>query len=184
MPNPTYSLISSTTLTSTASVIDFTSIPQGYYDLRFHYSIRVTGAVSGADIKVTINNLSNVYRSVIMYADSTTNIRGYGVGNASSNYADAIWAAGGNIPGANSLANVFSNGTMLIPGYRNTTNLSRRGFGTDTVTVTDNAANWAVISGAQTSNPAAVNRVTFTLDAGYGSLAIGSTISLYGCNNS
>jgi hypothetical protein len=184
MPSPTYTLIASTTLPTATSTIDFTSIPQGYYDLRFHYSLRVTGAVSGADMKVTLNNLTGVYRSVIMYSDTASNVRGYGVGNASSNYAEAIWAAGGNIPGANSLANVFSNGTMLIPGYRNTTNLSRRGFGTDSVTVTDNASNWGVISGAQTSNPGAVNRVTFTLDAGYGLIAAGSTISLYGCNNS
>lgn len=184
MPNPSYELIQSTTLTSTASVIDFQNIPQGYYDLRFHYSLRATGANDGADVKVTLNNQTGLYRAVILYQDTTTNMRGYGVGFPNSDHSAAIWAAGGNIPGGNSIANAFSNGTMIIPGYRNTTNLTRRGFGTESFTVRDNAANWGIFAGSQTSDESAVNRVTFTLDSGYGLYAVGSTISLYGCNNS
>jgi hypothetical protein len=186
MPSPTYTLIQSTTLGSNAASIDFNTISQSYYDLRFHYSLRVTGAVNGADIKVYLNNDQSGYRNIIIYNDTTTNYRGYRVGDNNFNYATMIWGAGGNIPGANTTAGLFTNGRMLIPGYRNTTNLYRRSVGTETATVNVSAGapSHLVMSSGQKSTGIAVNRVTFSLDAGYGLIAAGSTISLYGCTNS
>jgi hypothetical protein len=185
MPSPTYTLIRSETLASDAASIDFTSISQSYYDLRFHYSIRVTGAVQGADINVTFNNASNVYRGVIMYPENATNTRGYAVGATSSDYAAMIWAAGGNVPGASTPSGTFSNGRGLVPGYTNSTNLNRRSFGTQSASATsnNNSPSSVMMSGNQRSNGEAVNRVTFTLASGFGLMAAGSTISLYGCSN-
>lgn len=187
MPSPTYTLIQSTTLSSNASSIDFNNIPQSYYDLRLHFSLRVTGAVNGADLPMVFNGTSvtNNWRGVIMYNDSATNVRGYGVGVGSFNYPTAVWASGGNIPGGNQPSNIFNNGRLLIPGYTNTTSIYR-GVGSDVCTpsTSGTSVSWTTISGLQTSNNAAVNRVYFALDAGYGLIAAGSTISLYGCTNS
>jgi hypothetical protein len=187
MPSPTYSLIKSTTLASNAASFDFTNIPQTYYDLRVHYSLRVTGA-SMADMPLTMNNNTGaVWRGLIMYPDSNTNTRGYGVGNGNQNpdYVGALWAAGGNIAGGSTCpTGVYTNGQMLIPGYRNTTNLYRRSIMSDTFTLTTGTGNFFTITGHQTSDASAVTRLTFNLNAGYGLLAAGSTVSLYGCTNS
>ena len=187
MPNPTYNLIQTTTLSANAASIDFNNISQSYYDLRLHYSIRVTGS-SMADLPLTMNNNTGaVWRGLIMYPDSNTNTRGYGVGNGATdpNYVSAIWAAGGNISGgANCPTNSYTNGQMLIPGYRNTTNQYRRSIVTDNFALTTAGANFFSISGHQTSDVTAVTRLTFNLNAGYGLIAAGSTISLYGCTNS
>ena len=187
MPNPTYNLIKSTTLASNAASFDFTDIPQTYYDLRVHYSLRVTGS-SMADLPLNMNNnYGNTWRGIIMYPDSNTNTRGYGVGNGGTNpdYPSALWAASGQIAGgATCPTGTYSNGMMLIPGYRNTTNLYRRSIMTDNFTLTTGTGNFFSISSFQTSDASAVTRLTFNLNAGYGLLAAGSTISLYGCTNS
>jgi hypothetical protein len=187
MPNPTYTLISSQTLASNAAVIDFTSISQSYYDLRFHYSLRTTGGSTGADIQVTINgDAGATYRNIIVYNDTPTNYRGYALGGNAYSYTSYIWSAGGNIPTAGQTAGLFSNGRMLVPGYSNSNTLYRRSVGTDTSTVTTGSAgnpSNIVLSAGSKSTGAAVSRVTFTLASGYGLIAAGSTISLYGCTN-
>jgi hypothetical protein len=187
MPSPTYTLIQSTTLTSTTSVIDFTSIPSSYYDLRFHFSIRTTGGTTGADLQVTFNgDTGNAYRQLIGYTTSSTTAQGFTIGTSPAySYPNFIWGAGGNVPTAGQPAGLFSNGRMLLPGYVQTSSRLNRSAGAENATVTANIGSPSVVTSqtGQWNSTAAVNRVTFTLSAGYGQLAVGTTISLYGCNN-
>jgi hypothetical protein len=186
MPSPTFVKIASTTLVSPATTFNFTDIPNTYYDLRLHFSCRsdVTGQIS-QDTALTLNGVAtNSYVSVLLYNNSNTT--SYGVANGLSGNgfgaANAVWS-GGITPAGNSSINSFSNGQILIPGYRNTTNLNKARFaGT-------NFGNSSVgggiifygIAGTRSAVTAAVNRVTIATTAG--NFIAGSTISLYGCTN-
>lgn len=183
MPSPTYTLIQSTTLASNTASVDFNNISQSYYDLRLHFSVAVTGS-GDADLPMTLNATSGNYRTIILYPNSATTFTGYGVGyTGSPNYANIVWAVGGNIPGA-ARSGLYSNGTTIIPGYRNTTNLLYRAVGSENGTAINSPGNWYTLAGAQWGQSTAVSRLTFTLSAGYGLIAAGSTLSLYGCTNS
>jgi hypothetical protein len=187
MPSPTYTLIQSNTLGSNTSTIDFTSIPSSYYDLRFHFSIRTTGGTTGADLQVNYNgDFGNSYRQLIGYTSSSTTVQGYTVGTSPNyQYGSFVWGAGGNIPTAGQTAGLYSNGRLLIPGYVQTTGRLNRSAGGENATVTTNIGSPSIVTiqTGQWNNTAAVNRVTFTLNSGYGLIAAGSTISLYGCTN-
>jgi len=189
MPSPTFVKIASTTLTSATTTFDFTGIPNTYYDLRLHLSVRSDlGAGNQANVELTLNGLgANSYRSVLVYNNTNTTSIGEsnGVGTAfqaGMNGSMGPWG-GGIMPSANGTANSFMNGTILIPGYTQTSNTWQRSVGAHWGSIRNGGSNvfWG-LTGNQVKMSAAVNRVTLTA-AGSSNFVVGSTVSLYGCTN-
>ena len=152
MATPTYELIETTTLTSSASSVTFTSITQDYRDL-----VVVTDASnsSGEDFFLTLNADTSNYTSVRMR------------GNGSSAFS--------RTQTTRQFANIYtdaSNSITQIMDYSATdkhkTILSRSGLATSTV--------WAyALRYASTSAITSVK-----LEPAGGTLNSGSTFSLYG----
>jgi hypothetical protein len=179
----TYTLIASSTLATAAPSFDFTSISASFWDLRLHLSVRGVVAGNDANIVMTINNVSgNNYRSILQYANSNTTSQSSNNGYPSL-ATNMAWG-GGIMPANGGDANAFMNGMLLIPGYRQTTNLAPfRGmmaYWTQNRTSGSNVF-WGQ-SASQTSDTSAVNRITLTVSGG-ANFAVGSTVSLYGCTN-
>ena len=187
MPSPTYTLIASTTLSSPAPTFDFTSIPNTYYDLRLHFSTRadVAGQVS-RDSTFTMNGATtNSYVAGMMY--NSTNTQSYGVfdGISGDNFgaANSVWG-GGISPAGTATSGSYSNGLILIPGYVNTLTRNKARFA-GTIWGAINTAGGMIfygVVGTRSNVTSVVNRVTLTCAGGSNYLA-GSTVSLYGCNN-
>lgn len=188
MPSPTFVKIASTTLTSATPTFDFTDIPNTYYDLRLHLSVRSDlSAANDCNVGLTVNGLGGTtYRSVLVYANSNTTSIGNsnGVGDAfqaGMNGSNIPWG-GGIMPAANGTTNSFMNGTILIGGYTQTSNTWQRAIGTHWGQIRTSGSNvfWG-ITGAQAKMAAAINRITLT--AASSNFVVGSTVSLYGCTN-
>ena len=110
MPN-TFTLISSSTLGSAQSNIEFTSIPATYTDLCIKYSLRTSSAGSRDDLKITINSdTGSNYKAIRIFGvDGNTNSQ-----SSTGTPSDLnIGAADGN--GATS--NTFANVEFYIPNY-------------------------------------------------------------------
>ena len=88
-----------------ASTIDFTSIPQGYTDLKLVISGRETAALPESELKITFNGSATGY--------SERNIRGSGSAAVSQNFTGAA-IQNILIPGATATANTFGNFEMYI----------------------------------------------------------------------
>lgn len=112
--------IASVELSTSASNIDFTSIPQGYKDLLIVTSLRSsrTSSTDGAHIALTFNNnTSSIY--------SFRHIRG--TGSAASSYTEANTTSMNLYSQADSssdTANTFSNNSIYIPNYTGSNNKS------------------------------------------------------------
>jgi hypothetical protein len=188
MPSPTFVKIASTTLVSATPTFDFTAIPNTYYDLRLHLSVRSDlSAANDCNVNLTVNGLTtSSYRSVLVYPTSNSTSAGNsnGVGDAfqaGMNGANSLWG-GGIMPAANGTTNAFMNGTVLIGGYTQTSNTWQRAIGTHWGGIRNGGSNvfWGIV-GTQVKMSAAVNRITLT--ASGSNFVVGSTVSLYGCTN-
>jgi hypothetical protein len=187
MPSPTYTRIASTTLVSETPTFDFTGITGTYYDLRLRFSLRTNVAgQQSTDINLTFNGATtNNYASVMLYNNNTTTSFGVSNGVSGSGFAAAnsVWG-GGVAPAAGSaVGSTFSNGQILIPGYVNTTNRPKArhaltDWGTST---TGSGIMFYGLVGTRSAVTSAITRVTLTCASG--SFVVGSTVSLYGCNN-
>lgn len=106
----TYTLITSNSLTSTASSVTFSNIPNTYTDLLIKISARSDTAAIFQNLRATINgNTSTVY--------STTRLEGNGSSASSARSTSASFMASGDINGDTSSANTFASIEMYFPSY-------------------------------------------------------------------
>jgi hypothetical protein len=162
----TYESIATQTLSSTAGIITFASIPQTFTDLILVQSARVT---SGADITaIRANSVTSGY--------SKTYLEGSGSAITTGRGTAEIALRGGYVPGT-SYAGDWSNEYYHFMNYSNSTTsktvLCRTNF-------TTLASSFAVQT--QTSlipTTAAITQIT-TQPVNGASWAIGSTFTLYG----
>lgn len=117
----TCKLIAKTTLGSDAANVEFTSIPGTYTDLLLLASARSTLTTAG----LVVDDWA------IRFNGSTTSSSDrFLAGNGSSAYSGSNGVSGGaaiyfgNVVGANSTADVFSNSEVYIPNYAGSTNKS------------------------------------------------------------
>lgn len=160
----TMTLISSTTLSTTAATIDFTSIPQTYTDLKIVYSARINAdpfGVAVATLSLSING-----------GGTATTSRALG-GNGSSAYSET--GSGPVINSSNSTANTFSNGDIYIPNYAGSTNKS---MSADSVIENNATASWAAIHAILWSSTSAITSISLVPAAG--SFVANSSFALYG----
>lgn len=162
----TYDPISSTTLTSNTTFIDFTSIPQTFTDLLLVLAIRDTAAGSQTYPWLRFNSDSGTNYSF-------TRMHGTGSSVASGRASNQDKLEFCEAPGAGSTSNYFAPLFVHFQNYANTTT-------NKTVLVRTNNVGGAVAVGALVGLWRSTSAITSIRLNGQTSLASGSTATLYG----
>lgn len=111
MPTPTYTLLASNVLTTTAASVTFSNIPDTYTDLVLRTSTRNSAATNTTDQRITFNGVGGT-------SYSTTQISGFGGGASSSRYSNQPYAQFQNLGDiSTSTPNTFDNQEIYIPSY-------------------------------------------------------------------
>ena len=167
----TYTLIASYTVSGTSTtLINFTSIPQTYTDLKLVCSLRSNRSIVSQNSQIYINGTS------------ATNLSSkflYGTGSAAgsatrASMADIIYANG-----STATANTFSNCEVYFPNYTSTT--TYKSFSADSVSENNATAAEMQIGAGLYSNNSAITSIG--LEDGIYYIA-NSTAYLYGIKNS
>ena len=152
----TYEAIASTTLTTTASSIDFTSISSAYTDLVLVCLIQDSGTASY--IRVNNDSGSNYSRNIV-----------YGSGTSAAGYRDS----GTTIPAGGQASPNFAPQIFQFMNYSNTGTYK-------TVLYRQNEAGNFISAGVSTwRSTSAINQITL-YGASANSLQAGTQVSLYG----
>jgi len=159
-------LIESKTLASATASIEFTSIPQTFTDLLAWISLRDTAT-------------GNAFYTTISINGSTASFNGNQlIGNSSV----AAWGTQLRIAGIHSgnstTANTFSSSSLYIPNYTGSTNKSYLGESVSENNSASSDSAYQILNVGVRANTDAITSLTFGTNGT--SLAIGSTISLYG----
>jgi hypothetical protein len=164
MPN-TYTLISATTLSSSAATVTLGSIPDTYTDLHLVCSLR-------SDYSNTTNNAYVYFNSSDGGAAKFLSGNGSAASTLNINYNESYT---GNINAATSTSNTFTSYSLYIPNY-----LSSNHKSSSQESVTENNATAAVawLGARLWEFTAAVTSITFRLQ--FSTYAVGSTFYLYG----
>jgi hypothetical protein len=162
----TFELISSVNLTSSASTINFTSIPSTFTDIVLLFSARQTGFADISDgVYIAFNGSTSGFTGKYL--------QGSGTSAASGNLARFI----GGTPGDSATANTFSNTMVYIPNYAGSTNKS---FSVD-YTIENNATtSYIGMVAGLWSNTAAITSIALTGDQTF---TTNSNFYLYGVKN-
>jgi hypothetical protein len=176
----TYTLIASTTLSTAAAPVNFTSIPGTYTDLILRYSVRDDVSTSVDYIYIQFNANTGTSQTVYSY----TNLRSNGA-TASSGRGNNVYTPNDNrFNFSTTTANTFTSGEMYIPSYTSAANKivsSVSAFEDNSTTAyLDTSAGQYLSSSAVTS--IRINRV-----GGSGGTILfeaGSSFYLYGIKNS
>ena len=164
----TYEPIATTTLSSAASEVTFSSISASYTDLVLVSNVKIT--TSGFGLVMQFNSSTTAYSLTDLYGDGTT----AGTGRASNaSYITLTYNVG--IPTA---ANTFGTVITNIMNYSNSTTfktvLSRHSNGS-----TSNGPGTEAIIGLW-RDTSAIHTVTVKQNSGSNNLDTGSTFTLYG----
>jgi hypothetical protein len=171
MPN-TYTLIASSTLTSPAASIDFTSIPATFTDLLVMVYRRSTSNVLDDAIRFN-NDSSSVYSFTQMQSGASSG----GVGTA-RNANGSGSRAGGQEPNIYT-ANTFNSSSIYIPNYLSS---NFKQFIADGANENKSTTNYAWFHAGLWRNTAAINRITLLQEPG-GTMETGTSATLYGIKN-
>lgn len=155
--------IASNDLTATASSVTFSSIPQGYTDLKVVLSARSNAARDDDYAQISFNGLTTNLSTRILYGT------GSAVGSVTASNINCI------INAANNTANTFSNTEFYIPNYRSSNFKSVSADGVEENNATFSVAN---LTAGLWSASAAITQITLT--PSYGSFIANSTFTLYG----
>jgi hypothetical protein len=170
----TFTLISTASLSSTASNISFTSIPSTYTDLVLQFATRVqnTSSNDGWDTIIKFNGVATNL--------SFSSLRGDGTGvNWNAGITDRMLRT--SVP-SDWTASTFSNSRIYIPNYQSSFNKS---FNVESVTENNATAAAAIIISGLWSNTAAITQIDLTASgAGSPGFVSGTIASLYGISKS
>lgn len=166
----TYTLISSTTLTSATTTITFSSIPQTYTDLVLKLSARGTDGFQSQDIYLLPNSSTSSQTNISLALNSTTV-------SSAVNYQLGRFI--GFAPSTTSVANSFSNTEVYIPNYTVTGSKPMNSFSTrpDTTASRQNITALAKLNQAT----AAITSLQVVSPSNF---EVGSSFYLYGIKNS
>jgi hypothetical protein len=161
MPTPTYTLIDSVTLTSSASSVTFSSISAtGKGDLVLAISGKTTSGNTFGKLRAN-GDSGSTYHYVTMEGDGSSALSGQ---NTQSGFAEIYWYVTWNATNFNT---VVYNLMDFSAGDKHKTALIRSSSSSQAVNA--NAGRWA--------NTSAITSLTYLLEAG--SIAAGSTFHLY-----
>jgi hypothetical protein len=163
--------ISTTTLSTSASTVTFSSIPNTYKDLVVRASVRTTYVGTFQDMQMTWNGFSaNNYYSYTRLSNTSNSLDSSSFNRTSS----TNWQYA-NIPGTSVLNNTFSTQEIYIPNYAG----SELKCGIVYTVTENNSSDAQVRAAALLDNlTAAVSSISFSLPSA--DYAAGSTFTLYG----
>lgn len=151
---------------SPVSSITFSSIPQGYTDLKLVASVRSNRAASEDGFGVAPNGASSGYTYRILS----------GNGSSASSVATAyeqIWAV--RVNGNTTTSNTFSSVEVYFPNYTGST---AKSYSADSVTENNATEAYATLSAILQSSTSAIT--SLTVQTINGTVATNSTFTLYG----
>lgn len=175
MPN-TFELISSVTLGSPSSSIDFTSIPSTFTDLCLQFSIRATNSSSSRaedTVVLALNNDTTGSNYTVRY------IRGSGSGAGSAVATGYAGSYAGEFNGSTSTASTFTSGMIYLPNY---TSSNQKSYSIDIVQEANTTTAYMQMHAMLWNGTSAVNRLTFS-NYNSNTFATYSTAYLYGVKN-
>lgn len=156
--------IATTDLSTPVGTVTFSSIPQGYTDLKVVCSTRQTGSVATASINFTFNGLTTGFTYKALQ----------GSGSAASSFSGSTGYFGQG-DAATATSNTFGNAEFYIPNYAGSTNKS---VSSDTVDENNATAAYTQMTAILWSNTAAITSIG--LVSGNGNWDTYSTFTLYG----
>lgn len=167
----TYTLINSTSLSSSAASVTFSAIPATYDDLILQISARADN--TGLLLQMTLNSATSTYSNTLLLGNGST--------SSSTRNTGQSYLRVGYVNPSGSTASTFSSGEIYIPKYRSTTDkpISSIGFTEDNAT-TAYIANYANLWGTSS----AITSITLDMAASSQNFVSGSTFWLYGIKNS
>lgn len=169
----TYELIASNTLTSTASSVTFSGIPNTYTDLVVRLSARMTSAQLYDSVKITLNNVTTTLYSVVRIGTqgftAVTSFAQANRANFSTGWATASTAT----------SNTFGFTEIYIPSYTANQNKPLSAIGHSENNATNAAAD---ITAHLFRSTSPIDTITL---AGFSANFVsGSSFFLYGIKNS
>lgn len=167
----TYTLISSTVLSSNQTSVSITSIPQTYTDLALAMSVRGTQGNQTSALEMTINSVASGYGYTILKNES-------GGISSTRGSADSRFYLGDGVPQQFTTANTFGSYEAYFPNYTGSTTKPVSLYGVVENNSTVNNYIYAM-AGLSTSTAAITS---IQLNNGY--FISGSSFHLYGIKNS
>jgi len=168
----TYTLINSTSLSTTAASVTFSAIPATYNDLVLKISVRTGAASLLANIQSTTNSSTSTNNSY-------TFVRGDGASALSSQTSSNSYIQLGILNGNSTTANSFGSAEIYIPSYNASQNKPMSIF-----TAQETNATTAYVYGEAglISSTSAITSITLTPSSS--TISSGSSFWLYGIKNS
>lgn len=152
-----------------AATIDFTSIPQGYTDLKLVLSGRGNLPQVYSDLSVQVNSNTTSYSSRSLYGNGASAASGSNITGTNKIYC-------GTTTGANATANAFNSAEIYIPNYASANNKS---ISIDTVAENNATTAYSTLTAGLWSNTAAITAVNLSVNSGY-TFQQYTTATLYG----
>ncbi len=172
----TYTLITSSTLTTSAASVTFSNIPGTYTDLVLRLSARSNPASDYTTFKLVYNSdTSALYSETRLYAEATNSIYASTQGGRNNNTARYTKGSAGT-----STSDTFSNFELYIPSYTTSRNKSMSQFGVAENNTTDAGVSVYATLYRSTSAITAIEIGNFSTDT----FNSGSSFWLYGIKNS
>lgn len=176
---PTFKLIASSALTTSAASVTFSNIPQSYTDLIVRFSLRSSTGTFSADLNGQLNG-----SSASEY--STTQLSTFGGAPQSTKLSSrTVFEAQNDVQPSGSTANTFGSGEIYITNYAGSTNKQFSHF----INSADNGASF--IGGGGYANVSTLahlwrntSAITSLVLSSGNNFASGSTFYLYGIKNS
>jgi hypothetical protein len=158
--------IASIELSSASSTITFSSIPQGYTDLKIVVSARSDYSGPWTNCSISINGSTSNFSSNFIYAGGSGSA-------ASTTRTDNLNVTFANA--ATSTSNTFSNEELYFPNY---TNNNYKSFSVDKVAETNAVEAYIHMNSVLWSSNAAITSIAFTSQNN--NFAPNTTATLYG----
>jgi hypothetical protein len=150
-----------------ASTIAFSSIPQGYTDLKIIISSRSPISAFNMNTLLTFNGTTSGYSEKMLYGNGSS------AASASNSGSNIVWSNDAN--GATSTSNTFNNNEIYIPNY---TSGNYKSLSIDNVVENNATGGFQIMLAGLWSNTAAITSITLT--ASTTTFAQYSTATLYG----
>lgn len=174
MASPTYTLITSQTLSRSAASVTFSSIPSTYTDLVLRISARHDGALTASNMKLRLNSdTGSSYSDIRLYGNGSTATSA----SATAGTYDAAYT--GFIDAASATSNTFTNGEIYIPSY---TSSAKKPYSTYYATENNATTGYNWTSAQLWQGTSAITSIQ--LETGGYNFVSGSSFYLYGIKNS
>ena len=171
----TYVLIASSVLSTTATDITFSSIPQTYTDLVLRTSTRVNGGSSTENYQIKINNdsTSSIYTSTYLESNGSTASSARSTNGINFAFPNVTTSGG-------STASTFASGEFYLPNYTSTVAKQASSI---TTPENNDPTNKMYVLAQRLNLTSAINRIDIIIATG-SSFVSGSSFYLYGIKNS